>query len=134
MTAYTVGTVKDIPGIRTFVGVDGGMSDNIRPMLYQAKYEAAGQPLEEPADATVTVAGKHCESSDVLVRDVYSRRREWATSSSPRPRAPTATQWHRTTTATRAPPCCWSTAAGARVLIERETWDDLVAKQRPLEP
>ena len=69
MTIYRVGTVKRIPDVRTYVAVDGGMSDNLRPMLYGARYEA------EIADrfggeALSTVAGKHCESSDILVTDV----------------------------------------------------------------
>ena len=71
LTAYRVGTIKEIPGVRTYVAVDGGMSDNLRPMLYDAKYEAmVANKAEVPATAVVTVAGKHCESGDVLVRDV----------------------------------------------------------------
>lgn len=71
VTVYTVGTIKEIPGIRTYVSVDGGMSDNLRPMLYDAVYEAllANRAGEEP-DTMVTIAGKHCESGDILVRDV----------------------------------------------------------------
>lgn len=70
LTLYTVGTVKDIPGVRTYVAVDGGMSDNPRPVTYGARYEAF---LPERADAprplTATVVGKHCEQGDVVVRD-----------------------------------------------------------------
>ena len=71
VTLYSVGVIKDLPGIRTYVSVDGGMSDNIRPALYQARYAAllANKAAEAP-DRTVTVAGMHCESGDVLVRDV----------------------------------------------------------------
>ena len=67
---YTVGAVKEIPGVRTYVAVDGGMGDNIRPPLYDAQYEvvAAGRMKEEPA-GQVTIAGKFCESGDILVRD-----------------------------------------------------------------
>ena len=70
VTLYTVGTIKRLPGIRTYVAVDGGMSDNLRPMLYDARYEAliANRAGEAP-DTTATVAGLHCESGDVLVRD-----------------------------------------------------------------
>jgi diaminopimelate decarboxylase len=71
VTVYTVGTIKKIPKIRTFISVDGGMSDNLRPMLYQAKYEAL---LANKANAklieTVTIAGKHCESGDILIENV----------------------------------------------------------------
>ena len=73
MTIYTVGTVKEIPGVRTYVAVDGGMSDNLRPMLYGARYEAEIADRFGGADA-VTVAGMHCESGDILVRDVDARR------------------------------------------------------------
>jgi diaminopimelate decarboxylase len=70
VTLYTVGTVKELPGIRTYVAVDGGMSDNPRPVLYGSGYEAF-LPRELAADRprVVTVVGKHCESGDVLVRD-----------------------------------------------------------------
>lgn len=70
ITAYRIGTVKHIPGIRTYVSVDGGMSDNLRPMLYDSKYEVVlANRFQETADTTVTVAGKHCESGDILVKD-----------------------------------------------------------------
>src|SRR5215212_7868836 len=70
LTAYRVGTVKEIPGIRTYVAVDGGMSDNLRPMLYGSVYEALiADRAAAPAEALVTIAGMHCESGDVIVRD-----------------------------------------------------------------
>src|SRR2546423_989037 len=69
VTIYTVGTVKGIPGVRTYVAVDGGMSDNLRPMLYAARYEAEIADRLR-GDRPCTVAGKHCESGDILVRDV----------------------------------------------------------------
>jgi diaminopimelate decarboxylase len=72
VTVYTVGTVKSIPGVRTYVSVDGGMSDNIRPALYGARYEAfLANRMSAPGGPRVTVSGKHCESGDVLIRDVH---------------------------------------------------------------
>jgi diaminopimelate decarboxylase len=69
VTLYTVGTIKRIPGVRTYVAVDGGMSDNLRPMLYGARYEA--EIADRFGSGTLsTIAGMHCESGDVLVRDV----------------------------------------------------------------
>jgi diaminopimelate decarboxylase len=69
ITLYTVGTIKEVPGVRTYLSVDGGMSDNPRPVLYGSGYEAM---LPRAADADrprpVTIVGKHCESGDVLVR------------------------------------------------------------------
>jgi diaminopimelate decarboxylase len=67
---YTVGAIKDVPGVRTFVSVDGGMGDNIRPALYGSEYVAVTADRATVApDVTVTIAGKYCESGDVLVRD-----------------------------------------------------------------
>ncbi len=70
LTLYTVGTVKDIKGIRKYVSVDGGMTDNIRPALYQAKYDGlAVNKADETKSDVVTICGKCCESGDILIRD-----------------------------------------------------------------
>lgn len=69
---YTVGAVKDIPGIRKYVCVNGGMGDNIRPALYEAKYEAlVANKIGEAESAKVSIAGKYCESGDILARDIF---------------------------------------------------------------
>jgi diaminopimelate decarboxylase len=67
---YTVGAIKDIPNVRRYVAVDGGMADNIRPALYGAEYRAllANRADTDPIER-VTIAGKYCESGDVLIRD-----------------------------------------------------------------
>ncbi|MPZ73459.1 MAG: diaminopimelate decarboxylase [Nitriliruptorales bacterium] len=73
ITLYTVGTVKDVPGVVSFAAVDGGMSDNVRPSLYGARYEVvpAGAP-SPPRDARpFDVVGKHCESGDVIAAGVW---------------------------------------------------------------
>jgi len=68
---YTAGVVKDIPGVRCYVSVDGGIADNIRPALYGAKYEAVvANKMSEEEVREVTIAGKFCESGDILVKDV----------------------------------------------------------------
>ncbi|MEK4106579.1 diaminopimelate decarboxylase [Paenibacillus sp. FSL R10-2791] len=70
-TLYTVGSNKDIPGVRKYVAVDGGMTDNPRPALYQSKYEALlANRANEDATETVSIAGKCCESGDMLIWDV----------------------------------------------------------------
>ncbi len=71
MTVYTVGAIKDIPGIRKYVSVDGGMADNPRFIMYGAEYEAKlpQRPEEEPEEV-VTICGKCCESGDILIRDI----------------------------------------------------------------
>lgn len=70
-TLYTVGTSKDIPGVRKYVAVDGGMTDNPRPALYESKYEAmlANRGLDR-VEETVSIAGKCCESGDMLIWDL----------------------------------------------------------------
>ncbi|HEY8347805.1 MAG TPA: diaminopimelate decarboxylase [Symbiobacteriaceae bacterium] len=69
-TLYTIGSIKEIPGVRTYIAVDGGMGDNIRPALYQAEYECAvANRLSSPAEKVVTVAGRYCESGDILIVD-----------------------------------------------------------------
>jgi diaminopimelate decarboxylase len=70
ITAYTVGGNKTVPGIRTYISVDGGMSDNPRPITYQSQYRAAiANKMSAPMTETVTIAGKHCESGDILIKD-----------------------------------------------------------------
>ena len=65
ITVYRIGTVKEIPGVRTYVSVDGGMSDNLRPMLYGSRYDAAIADRPEAAGTKLTtVAGMHCESGE----------------------------------------------------------------------
>jgi diaminopimelate decarboxylase len=129
VTLYTVGTVKQIPGVRTYVAVDGGMSDNLRPMLYGARYEAliANRAGEEP-DALVSVAGMHCESSDIIVRD--------AKLAAPRVGdiiATPATGAYGYAMASNyngvpRPPVIFCKDGDARVVVRRETYDDLVAR------
>ncbi|WP_117160710.1 diaminopimelate decarboxylase [Paraliobacillus sp. X-1268] len=71
ITLYTVGSKKQIPGVRDYIAVDGGMTDNIRPALYQAKYDAIlANKANVPASTTASVAGKCCESGDMLLWDV----------------------------------------------------------------
>ena len=68
---YTAGVVKDIPNVRRYVSVDGGMADNIRPALYGARHEAVvANRMREEGTETVTIAGKFCESGDILIRDI----------------------------------------------------------------
>lgn len=70
-TLYKVGSQKTIPGIRQYIAVDGGMSDNIRPALYQAKYDAkVANRMHAQATQNVTIAGKCCESGDKLIEDI----------------------------------------------------------------
>jgi diaminopimelate decarboxylase len=72
LTAYKVGNIKQIPGIRTYVSIDGGMADNTRPIMYQAVYTAdIDGKTHLPKDSKFTIAGKYCESGDVLIKDIF---------------------------------------------------------------
>lgn len=72
---YTVGGIKEIPTVRKYVSLDGGMGDNIRPAIYGSEYEAVlASRMSAPAQEAVTLAGKYCESGDVLVRDITMPR------------------------------------------------------------
>jgi diaminopimelate decarboxylase len=131
VTLYTVGTVKEIPGVRTYVAVDGGMSDNLRPMLYGARYEAliADRPAGTP-DVQATIAGMHCESGDILIRDVAL----------PAPRSGDVL----VTPATGAygyamasnyngvprPPVVFCAGGDARLVVQGESWEDLTARDQ----
>jgi diaminopimelate decarboxylase len=77
VTAYTIGGHKVIPGIRTYMTIDGGMSDNPRPITYQSVYRAmVANRMSAPMSETVTIAGKHCESGDVLIKDAQIAKAE----------------------------------------------------------
>jgi diaminopimelate decarboxylase len=71
ITLYKIGSRKEVPNVRKYIAIDGGMTDNIRPALYQAKYEAvlANKPLEKTTEV-VSIAGKCCESGDMLIWDL----------------------------------------------------------------
>jgi diaminopimelate decarboxylase len=129
LTAYRVGTVKEIPGVRTYVAVDGGMSDNMRPMLYGSRYEAViADRAGAVPDTLATIAGMHCESGDVIVRDAML--------------AAPAVGDVLVTAATGAygyamasnyngvprPPVVFCRDGEARVVVRRETYEDLTSR------
>ncbi len=129
ITLYEVGTVKELPGLRTYVSVDGGMSDNIRTALYDARYTAVLASRASDADpANVTLCGKHCESGDIVVHDV------------PLPgdlapgdlvAVPASGAYHRSMASNYnhvpRPPVVAVKDGAARLLVRRETEADLLA-------
>jgi diaminopimelate decarboxylase len=129
VTAYRVGTVKEIPGIRTYLAVDGGMSDNLRPMLYGSRYEAliADRVLAEP-DTLATVAGMHCESGDVIVRDAMLAAPAvgdvLVTPATGAYGHAMASNYNGVT----RPPVVFCRDGEARLVVRRETFDDLTAR------
>ena len=129
ITAYRVGTVKEIPGVRTYVAVDGGMSDNLRPMLYGSRYEAviANRAAEAP-ESLATIAGMHCESGDVLIRDTeLAAPRVGDVLVTPATGAYGYAMANNYNGAPR-PPVIFCRDGDARVVIRRETWDDLLSR------
>jgi diaminopimelate decarboxylase len=129
VTVYTVGTVKRIPGVRTYVDVDGGMSDNLRPMLYGARYEAEIADRFGGSDIC-TIAGMHCESGDVLVRDVpLNDPRVGDTLVIPATGA-YAHAMANNYNAVPRPPVIFCKDGDARVVVRRETYDDLTLRDR----
>jgi diaminopimelate decarboxylase len=126
ITVYRIGTVKEIPGVRTYVAVDGGMSDNLRPMLYGARYEAViADRAGETPDTLATIAGMHCESGDVLVRDTeLAGARVGDVLVTPATGAYGHAMANNYNGVPR-PPVIFCRAGGARVVVRRETWDDL---------
>jgi diaminopimelate decarboxylase len=133
VTLYEVGTLKELPGLRTYVSVDGGMSDNIRTALYDARYTAVLASRRSTADPhNVTVCGKHCESGDIVVHDV------------PLPSdlapgdlvaVPASGAYHRSMASNYnhvpRPPVVAVRDGAARVIVRRETEDDLLRLDVP---
>lgn len=129
MTVYTVGTIKEIPGVRTYVSVDGGMSDNPRPVLYGSGYESfLPRSVDDPRDKTARLVGKHCESGDVLsfeaalpadiaVGDLLAMPVTGAYGQS------MGSNYNKIT----RPPVVFCADGDARQVVRRETFDDLLA-------
>jgi diaminopimelate decarboxylase len=131
VTLYRVGTIKRIPGVRTYVAVDGGMSDNLRPMLYGARYEAeiADRFVTDGGDLC-TIAGMHCESGDVLLRDVeLNDPRVGDVLVIPATGAYSHAMANNYNAKPR-PPVIFCRDGDARVVVRRETYDDLTLRDQ----
>lgn len=136
VTLYRVGVIKRIEGLRTYVSIDGGMSDNIRPALYGAKYVAllANKAAAETGTATqpVSLAGVHCETGDVLIKDLPLPSSVVRGDLVVVP-ATGAYNYSMASNYNRQPrPAVVAVQHGsARVLIRRETYDDLLRLEEP---
>lgn len=131
IAVYTVGSQKRVPGLLPWIAVDGGMGDNIRPALYQAEYTVAvANRMRDPAEETVHVVGRYCESGDFLARATRLPRL--------RPGdllaffSAGAYQYPMSSNYNRVPrPCLLLVSGGsADVMVERETYADLLARDR----
>lgn len=138
-TLYTVGTYKDIPGIRKYVAVDGGMTDNPRPALYESRYEAMlANRAAEADEELVSIAGKCCESGDMLIWDIRLPKVETgdllAVSCTGAYNYAMASNYNRI----RRPAVVFVKDGEADVVVERETYQNIVgndvipARMRPV--
>jgi diaminopimelate decarboxylase len=129
ITAYSVGTVKEIPSVRTYVAVDGGMSDNMRPIIYGSRYEAlVANRAAEPPDTPVTVAGMHCESGDILVRDALVAAPSVGDVLVTPATGAYGYAMANNYNAVPRPPVVFCRDGDAHLVVRRETYDDLVAR------
>jgi len=133
ITLYTVNSVKTIPGIRTYVGVDGGMADNIRPALYEAKYHALCANKADFAridNTTVTIVGKCCESGDILIRDIDLPDPQpgdiLAVFSTGAYNHSMASNYNRLL----RPAVVMTRSGSLRLSVRRETYEDLIVRER----
>ncbi|MPM60355.1 Diaminopimelate decarboxylase [bioreactor metagenome] len=127
-TLYTIGSIKDIPGVRKYVAVDGGMTDNPRPALYQAQYEAAiANKMDIALEEVVSIAGKCCESGDMLIWDINLPPVETgdilAVSSTGAYNYSMASNYNRNL----KPAVIFVSNGTADIIVKRETYQDLVS-------
>lgn len=129
VTLYTVGTIKELPGIRTYVAVDGGMSDNPRPSLYGSDYETfLPRAVEADRPLRIRLVGKHCESGDVLVADgkVPADLRTGDVIATPVTGAYGHSMGSNYNKVPR-PAVVFVSEGRARLVVRRETYEDLLA-------
>ncbi|SHE44597.1 diaminopimelate decarboxylase [Seinonella peptonophila] len=130
-TLYTIGTIKEIPGIRTYVSVDGGMTDNPRPALYQAEYDAIlANRASESKEQLVSIAGKCCESGDMLIWDISLPTVKTgdllAVGSTGAYNYSMASNYNRL----RRPAMVLVSDGKAELIVERESYEDLISHDR----
>lgn len=127
VSLYTVGTVKDVPGVRRYVAVDGGMADNIRPMLYDAVYEA--EIADRIGDSTpCRLVGMHCESGDILIEE--ARMEDPRVGDILAMPATGAYGYAMASNYNGVPraPVIFCRDGDARVVVRRETYEDLICR------
>ena len=129
ITAYKVGSNKIIPGIRNYVAVDGGMSDNPRPITYKSVYRAiTANKMSAPLQKKVTIAGKHCESGDILIQNEFLPQLELGDilviMGTGAYNYSMASNYNRLT----RPAAVLVNQGEANLILQRETYDDLIAR------
>ncbi|CAB1128695.1 meso-2,6-diaminopimelate decarboxylase [Candidatus Hydrogenisulfobacillus filiaventi] len=134
VTIYRIGAMKTVPGGRRYWAVDGGMGDNIRPALYQARYQALVDGRRGPPEETVTLAGRYCESGDILIQE--ARLPAAAVGDLVVVLGTGAYNYAMASNYNRVPrPAVVTVRNGtSRVWVEREGYSDLLRLDRPWEP
>lgn len=135
ITLYRLGDRKEVPGVRTYVAVDGGMGDNPRPALYGARYSAViADRAREPASERVTVAGRYCETGDVVIEDAWlppaAAGEILAVLSTGAYHHSMASTYNRVP----RPALVWVEGGVARLAVRRETYEDMCLLEAELPP
>jgi diaminopimelate decarboxylase len=131
VTAYTLGSRKVIPEMRTYLAIDGGMSDNPRPITYQSVYRAVvANRMSAALTQTVTIAGKHCESGDILIKEAIVPQTEpgdiFVVMGTGAYNYSMASNYNRLP----RPAAVLVNEGEAQLILERETYDDLIRQDR----
>jgi len=127
ITVYTIGSVKNIPGIRTYVAIDGGMTDNPRYALYEAAYEfELPEKVNEPKNSCVTIAGRCCESGDMLGKDVMIQEPKAGDLLCTLATGAYCYSMSSNYNRVPRPPVVMVRGGTSKVIIKRETYEDLI--------
>ncbi len=127
---YTVGAIKEIPGVRKYVSVDGGMTDNIRPALYQAEYTAViADRIESDEKEVVTIAGKCCESGDVLINNIEMAKMEEGDILALLYTGAYGYSMASNYNMLRRPAVIFVNDSGIKMVVKRQTYEDLLLGQ-----
>ena len=130
VTLYTVGQIKDVPGVRKFVSVDGGMGDNIRPSLYGAKYSGLiANKMDEPKDDLVTVSGKNCETGDLLIQGIYLPKSEAGDILAVLTTGAYCFSMSSNYNSNPVPPVVLCKNGTSRIIVKRQTYEQLIENQ-----
>ncbi|QHI72407.1 diaminopimelate decarboxylase [Aminipila terrae] len=130
VTLYTIGSIKEIPGVRKYIGIDGGMTDNIRPGLYGAKYDAViANKMDQSIKEKVTIAGKCCESTDILIYDIELPKAESGDTLAVFSTGAYCYSMASNYNKIPRPAVVMVKDGKDRLIVKRETYDDLISRE-----
>ena len=133
ITIYTVGSIKTIPGGIKYITIDGGMADNPRPITYQAKYTACiGNKMNATKSEKITIAGRYCESGDILIKNITLPKIETGDLLVVLNTGAYNYSMSSNYNMVPRPACVLVKDGNAEIIIERETYDDVIRKHKML--